>query len=168
MRKPSGVVDRCLNQSLSVSALSEWMRKLHAISLSLLFAELSVSALSEWMRKLWVGGRQRLRHQLSVSALSEWMRKLPEGSLAGALVGSFSLRSVGVDEEASCRKLEHSACGSFSLRSVGVDEEASLPTCQSRRGGLSVSALSEWMRKHATRAGFELVVDFQSPLCRSG
>ena len=73
------------------------------------------------------------------------MRKPAEHSYGKANQVTFSLRSVGVDEEASHRGVEPSRDTSFSLRSVGVDEEAE------------------------ARAAFdEELCAFQSPLCRSG
>ena len=61
---------------------------------------------------------------LSVSALSEWMRKPPRVMASSYRLFTFSLRSVGVDEEAQLRREGRRLVHSFSLRSVGVDEEA--------------------------------------------
>ena len=61
---------------------------------------LSVSALSEWMRKLADDMADYVSRTLSVSALSEWMRKPRTGAGSDGRGVSFSLRSVGVDEEA--------------------------------------------------------------------
>ena len=105
---------------------------------------------------------------------------------------AFSLRSVGVDEEAIYLRRLVADPAAFSLRSVGVDEEADSMTVRLWDSGLSVSALSEWMRKrsisslrgHTCALSVSALSEwmrklmptkkaprhasFQSPLCRSG
>ena len=67
----------------------------------------------------------------------------------------FSLRSVGVDEEAVVPWCTTRQGMPFSLRSVGVDEEAPLSSGLRRLYMLSVSALSEWMRKPVSFVEFD-------------
>ena len=130
---------------------------------------LSVSALSEWVRKLTNIITLADRYTLSVSALSEWMRKHQRLVLSAARHEPFSLRSVGVDEEAPATSPAGPTSSSFSLRSVGVDEEASRPEqCESPAISFSLRSVGVDEEADGQMRQSRPRLDFQSPLCRSG